>query len=72
MATVVRVHRPASVEPGSVGLVLADGTIEGFIGGHCAQHSVRLHALEALEADAPMLLRILPDGPADAVREEGP
>jgi xanthine dehydrogenase accessory factor len=71
VATVVRVHRPASVEPGSVGLVLADGTIEGFIGGHCAQHSVRLHALEALDADAPVLLRILPDGPADAVREEG-
>jgi xanthine dehydrogenase accessory factor len=71
VATVVRVHRPASVEPGSVGLVLADGTIEGFIGGHCAQHSVRLHALEALDADAPLLLRIVPDGPADAVREEG-
>ena len=34
VATVVRVQRPASVEPGSVGLVHADGTIEGFIGGH--------------------------------------
>jgi xanthine dehydrogenase accessory factor len=71
VATVVRVQRPASVEPGSVGLVHADGTIEGFIGGHCAQHSVRLHALEALEAGAPTLLRIVPEGPADAVREEG-
>jgi xanthine dehydrogenase accessory factor len=71
VATVVRVRRPASVEPGSVGLVHADGTIEGFIGGHCAQHSVRLHALEALEAGAPTLLRILPEGPAEPVREEG-
>ena len=50
VATVVRVQRPASVEPGSAGLVQADGTIEGFIGGHCAQHSVRLHALEAIES----------------------
>jgi xanthine dehydrogenase accessory factor len=71
VATVVRVQRPASVEPGSVGLVHADGTIEGFIGGHCAQHSVRLYALEALEAGAPTLLRILPEGPAEPVREEG-
>jgi xanthine dehydrogenase accessory factor len=42
IATVVRVQRPASVVPASTGLVHADGTIEGFIGGVCAQHSVRL------------------------------
>jgi len=71
VATVVRVQRPASVEPGSTGLVQADGTIEGFIGGHCAQHSVRLHALEAIESERPVLLRIVPEGPEEAVREEG-
>lgn len=71
VATVVRVQRPASVKPGAVGLVLADGTIEGFIGGVCAQHSVRLHSLEALESGMPLLLRILPDGPDEVTREEG-
>lgn len=71
VATVVRVQRPASVKPGAVGLVLADGTIEGFIGGVCAQHSVRLHSLEALESGMPLLLRILPDGPDEITREEG-
>ena len=71
VATVVRVERPASVEPGSTGLVQADGTIDGFIGGHCAQHSVRLHALEAMESERPVLLRIVPDGPAEPIREEG-
>jgi xanthine dehydrogenase accessory factor len=71
VATVVRVRRPASVEPGSIGLVQADGAIEGFIGGHCAQHTVRLHAMEALESERPVLLRIVPDGPAEPVREEG-
>jgi xanthine dehydrogenase accessory factor len=71
MATVVRVQRPASVEPGGTGLVLADGTVEGFVGGHCAQHSVRLHALEAIESGTPLLLRIVPDGPDEAIREEG-
>jgi len=71
VATVVHVQRPASVTPGSVGLVLADGSIEGFIGGHCAQHSVRLHALEAMDAGWPLLLRIVPEGPAEPVREDG-
>ena len=71
IATVVRVERPASVEPGNVGLVQADGTIDGFIGGVCAQHSVRLHSLEALESGTPLLLRILPDGPEEIAREEG-
>jgi len=71
VATVVRVQKPASVKPGAVGLVLADGTIEGFIGGVCAQHSVRLHSLEALESGMPLLLRILPDGPEEIAREEG-
>jgi xanthine dehydrogenase accessory factor len=71
VATVVRVQRPASIEPGNVGLVHADGTIEGFIGGICAQHSVRLHSLEAIEAGMPLLLRVLPDGEEEIVREEG-
>jgi xanthine dehydrogenase accessory factor len=71
VATVVRVERPASVHPGSAGIVQADGTIEGFIGGHCAQHSVRLHALEAIESGLPLLLRVVPDGPEEAVRDEG-
>jgi xanthine dehydrogenase accessory factor len=71
VATVVRVQRPASVEPGNVGLVQADGTIEGFVGGVCAQHSVRLHSLEAIEGGAPLLLRILPGAAEEVEREEG-
>ncbi len=63
IATVVRVQRPTSVEPGDTALVRADGTIEGFVGGVCAQHSVRLYSLKALESGRPLLLRILPDGP---------
>ena len=61
-ATVVRAQRPTSVEPGSVALVLADGTIEGFVGGVCAEQSVRAYSLLALDSGEPVLLRILPDG----------
>jgi xanthine dehydrogenase accessory factor len=59
-ATVVHVQRPASVAPGNVALVLADGSIEGFVGGVCSEHSVRAYALQALQSGDPVLLRILP------------
>ena len=61
MATVVRVQHPTSVKPGNAALVHDDGTIEGFVGGVCAQHSVRLYSLKAIESGEPLLLRILPD-----------
>jgi xanthine dehydrogenase accessory factor len=69
-ATVVRRQRPSSVRPGDSALVLPDGSIEGFVGGACAEQSVRLHALRALETGEPVLLRVLP-GEDDAPAEEG-
>ena len=65
-ATVVRVEHPTSSKPGNVALVHEDGSIEGFVGGVCAQNSVRLYSLKALERGEPLLLRILPDGPVSA------
>jgi len=61
-ATVVRAQSPTSVKAGDVALVLGDGTIEGFVGGACAEHSVRAYALEALQSGEAVLLRILPFG----------
>lgn len=69
-ATVVRAGRPASVQPGATALVLKDGTIEGFVGGHCAEPSVRLHALRALETGEPLLLRIEP-GDGESAASDG-
>jgi xanthine dehydrogenase accessory factor len=59
-ATVVRAQSPTSVRAGDVGVVRPDGAIEGFVGGACAEASVRLYGLRALEAGEPLLLRILP------------
>ncbi len=59
-ATVVRAQSPTSVRAGDAALVRPDGTIEGFVGGVCAETSVRLHALRVLETGEPLLLRILP------------
>jgi len=69
-ATVVRVEHPTSVEPGNVALVHQDGEIEGFVGGVCAQNSVRLYSLRAIERGEPLLLRILPDGPGGSGGED--
>ena len=61
-ATVVRVQRPTSAKPGNTALVLSDGTIEGFVGGDCAEQSVREYALRAIESGESVLLRIVPFG----------
>ena len=61
-ATVVRVERPTSAKPGNTALVLEDGTIEGFVGGDCAEQSVREYALRAIEGGETILLRVVPFG----------
>jgi xanthine dehydrogenase accessory factor len=61
-ATVVRAQPPTSAYPGDEAILLADGTIEGFVGGQCAQNSVRKAALGVLQAGESVLLRVLPDG----------
>jgi xanthine dehydrogenase accessory factor len=59
-ARVVLAERPTSAKPGDEALVLADGTIEGFVGGQCAQATVRAQGLAALESGSTILLRISP------------
>jgi xanthine dehydrogenase accessory factor len=66
IATVVRARRPTSVRPGDSAIVLGDGTIEGFVGGVCAESTVRLYSLRVLETGEPLLLRLIPgDGGSD-------
>jgi len=72
-ATVVRAQKPTSVKPGSVALVRGDGTIEGFVGGVCAEQTVRLYSLKAIDSGEPLLLRIMPDAEegADKLTQDG-
>lgn len=60
-ATVVRVQEPSSAHAGDRAIVLADGSIEGFVGGQCATGSVRTAALGALSTGEGVLLRVLPE-----------
>jgi xanthine dehydrogenase accessory factor len=65
LATVVRAKHPTSVRPGDTAIVRTDGTIEGFVGGACAQSAVRLHGLRVLETREPLLLSLIPGNPED-------
>jgi xanthine dehydrogenase accessory factor len=60
LATVVRAERPTSARPGDRALVLPDGTMEGFVGGSCAQSTVLDQGLKLLAAGESTLLRITP------------
>ena len=64
-ARVVLAERPTSAKPGDEALVTADGTIEGFVGGQCAEATVRSQALSLLSSGDSMLLRIAPDPEQD-------
>jgi len=60
-ARVVIAEKPTSAKPGDEALVLADGTIEGFVGGACAESTVRAQALTLLDSGQSLVLRITPE-----------
>lgn len=59
-ARVVLAEAPTSAKPGAEALVLPDGTIEGFVGGACAESTVRAQGLALLDSGESLLLRITP------------
>src|SRR4051794_4333085 len=70
-ATVVRAQKPTSAHAGDTALVRADGRIDGFVGGTCAEASVREYGLMTLSTNQPLLLRIVPGEAPPQSAEEG-
>jgi xanthine dehydrogenase accessory factor len=64
VATVVARRAPVSSHVGDRAIVLADGRIEGFVGGSCSRDIVRREALRTLRTGLPQLLQIRPGGDA--------
>ena len=58
LATVVASYPPQSVRAGAKAVILADGTIDGWIGGGCIRPVVLDEAREALSSGAPRLVRM--------------
>ena len=71
VATVVAVQRPTSARPGAMGIIHPDGTIEGWVGGSCAQPVVVREALRSLVDGHPRLLRLSKTAPAEGRRGDG-
>ncbi|SNT26186.1 xanthine dehydrogenase accessory factor [Asanoa hainanensis] len=69
LAVVVRAERPTSAKPGDRAIIHADGTIEGFVGGSCAESTVRIQSLRQLAAGESTLLRITPGGDSTGPRD---
>ena len=72
LATVVRAERPTSAKAGDRAIVLGDGSIEGFVGGVCAESTVRLEGLRLLAGGDSTLLRITPTDEATVSTEAVP
>lgn len=72
VATVVARRAPVSSHVGDRAIVLADGRIEGFVGGSCSRDIVRREALRALRTGLPRLVQIKPGGEAADGSTAGP
>lgn len=62
LATVVRCEKPTSARLGDRAIVYADGQLEGWIGGSCAQPVVVREALRALSEGQPRLIGLAGEG----------
>lgn len=71
LATVVAARQPTSGTPGARAIILPDGRLEGWVGGHCAQPAVTRQGLEALANGVARLVVLRPDAQASASASEG-
>ncbi len=62
MVTVVRAEAPTSSRPGDKAIVTADGRIQGWIGGGCAQPAVVKTVRQAILDGKARLIRVAPTG----------
>ncbi len=71
LATVVWRRGPSSGRQGAKAVVLADGTVRGWLGGACAEPTVVRHARECMETGAPALLLLGQPDDLDGRSDEG-
>lgn len=64
LATVVAARQPTSGIPGARAIVMPDGRLEGWVGGHCAQPAIMRQGLAALADGHPRLVVISPTAQA--------
>jgi xanthine dehydrogenase accessory factor len=71
LATVVRCEAPTSAKPGAKALVREDGSVQGWVGGACAEPVVVREALQALRDGRPRFIGLYGEGGRTPGRTEG-
>lgn len=70
IATVVRVEKPISAKAGDKGIIKMDGSIEGWVGGGCAQDVIVREGKKSIREAQARFLRLVGSG-AVAEKSEG-
>jgi xanthine dehydrogenase accessory factor len=71
IATVVRAEKPTSAKVGAKAIITDDGTLSGWIGGSCAEPTVKREAKKALQDGLPRLIRLCPPEKMGEAPQEG-
>jgi xanthine dehydrogenase accessory factor len=71
IATVVRAEKPTSAKPGAKAIITEDGALTGWIGGSCAEPTVKREAKKALQDGQPRLIRLCPPEKLGQAAQEG-
>ncbi|HEX2350243.1 MAG TPA: XdhC family protein [Ktedonobacterales bacterium] len=71
LATVVAARQPTSGAPGARAIILPDGRLDGWVGGHCAQPTVIRQGLEALADGSARLVVLSPDTSEPGASRDG-
>jgi len=71
LATVVRAEKPTSAKVGAKAIINEEGTLIGWIGGSCAEPTVKREAKKALQDGQPRLIRLCPPEKMGQAPQEG-
>src|SRR5262245_19571737 len=71
IASVVRAEKPTSAKLGAKAIITEDGNLSGWIGGSCAEPTVKREAKKALGDGQPHLIRLCPPEKLGQAPQEG-
>jgi len=71
LATVVRAEKPTSAKVGAKAIITQAGALSGWIGGSCAEPTVKREAKKALQDGQPRLIRLCPPEKMGQAPQEG-
>ena len=71
IATVIRAEKPTSAKAGAKALITEEGSLTGWVGGSCAEPTVKREAKKALRDGQPRLIRLSPPEKMGQAPQEG-